>query len=333
MSGLPSGIEVVRHVPLHLVEDFRKGAVKLWGGEMRRLDGTIAGFLTEGPDLIRRAQHGSPIEPTLFVQAVGDAKLAAQLASGIGLVNLGVQVAGFAMVARRLDGIGRQIEAVCEKLRAVGEDTGWLRANALAGLRADAAHALAVAERAERRAVRALFDEAKSKADRTRRHLVELLDGMSAGGRLLAQHGLFEELTKMAVLLAATEARCDDAAEGPGQAARDLASSAAPLRARVDHLAAKARDFRSSPRELLLIGDAGREALKASVRAAKEAVARLEGHIPQLHLQDVLGLDAAGWTALVTAGQDHALACLTFSGTDGAALANEVSARRAGSAA
>jgi len=121
MSGLPSGIEVSRYVPEHLVQEYLDGILTLWGGELRRKNGSIAGFLTEGSTLIQRVNEGLPIQPSQLMQAVGNAEFAAHLATGIGVVNLGVQVAGFAIVARRLDRIALQVEVVRDELRAVGE--------------------------------------------------------------------------------------------------------------------------------------------------------------------------------------------------------------------
>jgi hypothetical protein len=118
----------------------------------------------------------------------------------------------------------------------------------------------------------------------------------------------------LGVLLAYAETRCDEAVEGPGQAARDLAVSAAGLRRMSNGFRDQVRNFERNPLELLRIGDAGRAATKSLARRVDEVVGRLESYVPQLELQHALGLDAAGWNALV-AGQDSgAITCITAEG-------------------
>lgn len=325
MRGVPSGIEVVRHVPQHLVEGYRNGTIRLWGGDLRRFDGTIAGFLTEGSDLVRQLRQGTPIQPVQLLQAVGDAKMAAQIASGIGMLNLGVQVAGFAMIRRHLDGIAQQVGTVRAELEAVGHVVGWLEMAKLAELRADAGNALADAERAARQGECPLFQTARSRADHARRKLVELLREMDRKGRLVAQHRLFRELMGMAILLAAVEARCDKAVEGPAQAAADLAATVADLRQLSDRFAAVATDFRAAPRDHLRLGEAGRAELLDGVRRVGSVLGRLRGHATKFRLQALLALDDDGWEEL-TMPTDATLACLTFVGDDGAALARQLEA-------
>lgn len=318
MSGLPSGIAVLRHVPQHLIDGFTSGEFRLWGGVLRRASGTgqgqIVGFLTEGWDLVRQVEQNMPINAEALKAAVGNAQMASQLATGIGVLNLGVQVVGFAMVMRRLDRIVGQIEAVRSELRSVGQNVDWLGMVQMAGLRADAENAVATAERAVRQKDRILLNHAKTSGDRVRRHLVNLCGDMLVTGRAVPQRALFEEFMNLGVLVAYAETRCDEAVEGPGQAARDLSVSAAGLRRMSDGFRDQVRNFERNPLELLRIGDAGRAATKALVQRVDEVVGRLESYVPQLELQDALGLDAAGWNALVAGEGSGTLTCIIAEG-------------------
>jgi hypothetical protein len=315
MSGLPSGVSVLRHVPQHLVEGFTLGEFRLWGGVLRRTGGPgkgqIVGYLTEGRELVRQIEQNVPIDSQALQAAVGNVQLVSQLTLGIGVLNLGVQVAGIAMVMRRLNRIAGQIDAVRGDLHAVGESVDWLAMERMASIRASAGNAIATTERGLRQGDRALLNHAKTLGDHVRRHLTLLCEEMLVTGRAVPQRILFEEFLKLGVLVAYAESRCDEAVEGPQQAALDLANSAAQFRALSNSFRDRVSDFARNPRELLTIGNSGRAETKAITRRTDDLVDRLESYVPQLELQHALGLDAAGWRAL-TAPEDRSyITCIT----------------------
>lgn len=316
MSGLPSGVSVFRYVPVHLVDGFLSGSYRLYGGVLRQAvgegRGQIVGFLTEGWELARRVEQGLPINAQVLEAAIGNAQMASQIALGIGVLNLGVQVAGFAMVMTRLDRISGQIDVVRRDLHVVGENVAWLTMGMIAGLRADAENALATAERAARQNNRTLLNQAKSQGDRVRRHLANLCCEMLVTGRAVPQRELFEEFMKLAALVGYAEALCDEANEGAGQAARDLAISSAELRRLAEGFLGQIRNFAQNPLALLKIGNQGRAETKDLAARMDEVVARLEGYVPQLELQHALRLDANGWRDLVAPEGNGLITCITF---------------------
>jgi tetrahydromethanopterin S-methyltransferase subunit F len=318
MSGLPSGISVFRHIPQHLVQGFTSGEFRLWGGVLRRAtnpgQGQIVGFLTEGWELTRQIEQNLPINVEALKAVVEDARMASQLAAGIGVLNLGVQVAGFAMVMHRLERISGQIEVVRSELRAVGQNVEWLAMAQLADLRALAANAIATAASAFRQRDRVLLNQARTLCDRARRYLINLCDEMLAAGRAVPQRALFEEFVKFGALIAYAEARCQEMVEGAGQASYDLAITAARLRRVSNGFDGQVREFERNPLNLIRIGDAGRATTKALAHRMNDAVTRLESYVPQLKLQHALRIDAADWQALVAPEGSGPLTCITFEG-------------------
>jgi hypothetical protein len=314
MSGFPSGISLVRSVPQHLVEGYTSGEYRLWGGVLRRAvdpgQGQIVGFLTEGADLARLAEQNLPLRLDALQAAVGNVQMASQLAAGMGVLNLGVQVVGFAMVMRRLDRISRQIEAIHGDLRRVGANVDWLVMSDLAALRARAENAIATANRAVRQRDPHLLNDAKTISDLARRQLVHLCEDMLAGRRAVPQRSLFAEFVNMAALVTFAEALCVEGVEGAGQAAADLAENVADLRAVADGFRRQVSEFRSNPLELLRLGQARREETRDLAGRMDDVVRRLEGYVPQLRLQHALGLDAAGWRALVAPEGGGPLTCI-----------------------
>lgn len=332
MSGIPSGISVLCHIPQHLVEGFASGEFRLDGGVLRRAagagQGQIVGILTEGGDLVRQVQQGLPIDAQALQAAVGNVQMASQLALGVGVLNLGVQVAGFAMVLHRLNQIAGQIDVVRGELRTIGQNVEWLAMERMASLRADAANVIATAERASRQADRNLLNLAKTLGDRVRRHLINLCEEMLVTGRAIPQRSLFEEFMKLGVLVAYAEARCEEAVEGIQQAALDLANSATQFRSLAEKFRNRVSNFERNPLELIRVGDAGRAETKAMARRMDELVSRLESYVPQFELQHALGLDAAGWHALAAPDNGGYVTCITIDDKEQGDLLERVLASR-----
>ena len=320
MSTVPTGLAFERFIPAKLLQGYLSGEYTLWGSALRRSKGIkgageYVGFLVEGRGLAEQVQAGTPLDPSHLMSSIGNVQMAAQLAAGIGVLNLGVSVAGFAMIARRLDRIAGSILTLQDGLRQIGSDVAWLRADTMHRLRAEARTALEVADRGARQGNPALFNDAKTMAGKTRRHLAGHLHDMAVSGSLLREDRLYREFLCMSALLALAEVRSTEAVEGAGRAALELRDTAAELRRASDAFGAPLRDFQASARMLLEV--AGRRAeVKAAAAEMDALVSRLESYVPQLELQDALGLDAAGWQALTAPEGSSGVLCITFDGLD-----------------
>ncbi len=320
MSGLPSGIVLERFVPAHLAQFVRDGSIEVWGGVLRWTKetgrgGRIAGFLTEGWALAQQVSSNVPLDLSQLTAAVGNAQMAAQLASGIGVLNLGVNIAGFAIVARRLDRIAGNILVLQDGMEEVGTNVGWLRTDRMHEIRAEVRTALDLADRGARQRNPTLLNEAKTRAGKMRLHVAGHLHDMAAAGSMLREDRLYSDFVSMSVLLALAETRSTAEVEGAGQAALDLREIAVGLRQAADAFVTPLRSFQASPRILLEV--AGRRAaVKNTGAGINSLVSRLEAYVPQLELQDALGLDAAGWKALTSPEGSSGVLCLTFDSQD-----------------
>lgn len=312
-----SPLRFERFVPQHLLDRYLSGELVLRGSTLRRAAGTggggqIAGFLVEGQRLAQQVQDVAPTVQQLTA-AVGNAAMAAQLASGIGVLNLGVSVVGFAVIARRLDRLADSIKRLDAELRAQGEVLDWLQADALLALDADARTALSLADRATRQNSPHLFNDARTRAEAARRRLVGHLSVMEAKGTSLRQHRMHHEFLAMAALLAHAEARCDEAVEGAGQAAAGLRPPAAELEAAASAFTARL-DFHRSASDLLHLGPDARGEVKGAARAMAEMADRLASYAAELELRHVLGLDAAAYRALLPFAGDNRIVCVSVEG-------------------
>ncbi len=313
-----SPLRFERFVPQHLMDRYLSGELGLYGSTLRRAAGTggggqIAGFLVEGQRLAQQVQDGAAPTVQQLTAAVGNAQMAAQLASGIGVLNLGVNVVGFAVIARRLDRLADSIKRLDAEMRAQGEVLDWLQADALLALDADARTALSLADRAARQNNPQLFNDARTRAEAARRRLAGHLSAMEAKNTTLRQHRLYHEFLAMAALLAHAEARCDEAVEGAGQAAAGLRAPAAELRAAADAFVARL-DFHRSARDLLHLGPDARGEVKNTARAMEAVADRLASYAAELELRQVLDLDAAAYRALLPFAGPDRIVCVTVEG-------------------
>lgn len=314
MRGAGDDIVFLRYVPDHLRAGLARGLLALHGSVIRVAEGEgkgrIVGFLIEGPGLRTAIEHGGAIDPAPLAQHLGSESVARAIVSGVGILNLGVQVEGSALILRRLERIAAAIDAARGDLERIGEDLRYLHVRDMAKLRADARHALEMAERGLRRGDRSLLDAARNEARPARNRLVGTLDAMRQSRRIVAQRALFEELFRFAAVTAHLEARLDEALEGPEQAARDLARIVADL-ARVAEAYRDALDPERYLRELLMFDSAARQDAKACRRRLDVLVARLDGHVAQLELQAALNLDAESWRKRIEGAGDAPIVCIT----------------------
>lgn len=315
MSAIPTGIAFLRHVPQHLIDGFSNGEYRLWGSVLRRADGPgrgqIVGFLMEGWEALRNVEQNLPIDLKPLENMIGNSQMIAQLSTGLGVLNLGVQVAGLAVVMQRLNRISGQIEAVHRDLRVLRQDVEWLVMAEIADLRAEAESAINAAARALHYGDRVPLILARTNLDKAGRRVLYLAEDMLKSGRAVSQRALFEQFVQLGAVLVHADVGCAQALDRLDEAARSLAASTQGLRSLSDGYRARVRNFQANPRELLLIGETGRADTKAVGTRIDRIVGRIEAYVPQLQFQDALGLDADAWRALVAGEGSGLLTCIT----------------------
>lgn len=299
LTGLGGSLmEVVLFVPEHIRRGLNSGEYKAFGGTIRDIAGRTVALLTEGQGLSKTVQDTGMIDSKALMDAVGHMQTAAQLANGLGALNLVVSSAGFAMMRQRLDAIADQLRMLTIGLSDLKEEAGWIAGLQLAGIRGEIDSALDMAMRAQRQDHLQTFRDAKAKAFEVRRRLHHTLAMMLDTRRALPRHQIFGELAQASAILAVAEARCDEAVEGGQVALSALGSARRDLQDAMSRFDAQKRDVASDPKVMLGLGSSGRHEITAMQRALLVVDQQLEGAVARLQVQVNAGLSSEEWRAV-----------------------------------
>jgi len=291
-----SQLNVLLEVPQHIRNGLADGSLTSWGGTIRDAQGRIRALLVEGRGFGELVRQGAPLDPKLLTDAIGHAQTAAEVASGLAALNLGVNIAGFAMILQKLEALAEQLNHVLVGLSEVKEEARWIKSVQMAQLRADVESACDMALRAHRTHDLLLFKDARGNAHRARRALHHTMAIMLETERTIARHAIFAEFAQATAVLAVVEARCDEAVEGAGQAAITMSRAAEDLRRLTGKFDGQVRDFRVGLEDRLKGGDQLRLLLKSMNSDMHAVVRQMEGAAGRLSLQEALGLSSDQWT-------------------------------------
>lgn len=278
-------IRVQLELPQPIVEGLQDGSLKRIGGIIRTTDGTeqIVAHLREVGDLSKSAL------PSNILGTIG---------IGFQVLNLGVTVTGFLVIASRFRQLGlqlKEIENQLQILKALGEE---VRGEERARRQAEFETALEEAARGERLGDRAVLNGARAAAYKSFRHYGHLLAEMIESGSAWDQPDRFEVLLSSAALAAVAVGRCDWQVEGSKAAQTSLAAAAGDLSDLVAALRRPLEDFGYRPKVLLGLLPIQRERLRAKLIASTECCSRLAGHVAEAEFADALGHDWASWQQL-----------------------------------
>lgn len=129
-------------VPQHVIEGLKSGAYERVGGVVRHVAekghpraGQVVCWLRETSglrDQLAEVEAGSPLSlPVEAQEALTGIGAQLQAIGALQVLNLGVSVAGFALVMHRLNRIDEKLSGMIDELRAIRQEVEWI------GVRAD----------------------------------------------------------------------------------------------------------------------------------------------------------------------------------------------------
>lgn len=297
---LPRHLEVLLRVPEHIRRGLADGSLTAWGGTIRDQQGRIRALLVEGRGLEELARSGLPIDTNGLSEAlrgaIGHVETATNLAAGLSALNLGVNLAGFAMIQRKMEALAERLNHLLLSVAQVKEDVRWFGSIQIARLRADVDTACEVALRAHRTRDSLLFKEAQTRAHQVRRTLHHAMSMMAETERTIARHAIFGELAHANAVLCVVEARCAEANEGAGQALRVFNAAREGLDRVMAEFNRQITDFRVDPETRLRLGDEGHGQISALTQELGIVTRQLEGAAARLALQQALGMTSEEWS-------------------------------------
>lgn len=303
-------LDVLLEVPRHIREGLMNGTLKAWGGTIRDQQGRIRALLVEGRGFGELVKSGTPLDPKLLTDAIGHAGTAAELASGLSALNLGVSIAGFAMIQRKLERLAEQLNLILIGMAELKEEARWINSVQMAQLRADVETACDIAVRAHRTNDLALFKDARTKAHNVRRALHHTMAIMVETQRTIARHAIFGEFAQATAVLAVVEARCDEATEGALRASETMRLAADDLSRLVRRFEVHVKDFRVGLEEKLRGGEETRQLLRSMTHEMPVLVRQMKGASQRLSFQAALNLSSSDWETWTAPQGSRLLTCV-----------------------
>ena len=311
----PDYLNVLLQVPEHIRSGLMDGSLLAWGGTIRDKQGRIRALLVEGRGLGDLVRLGAPLDPKILSDALGSAighvETATSLASGLSALNLGVNLAGFAMIQQKLETMAEKLNHLLRNVAQVKEDVNWFGSIQIAQLRADVDTACEVARRAHRTGDRLLFKEAQTRTYQVRRSLHHAMALMLETQRTIARHVIFGEFVQANAVLVIVEARCAEANEGGEQALSVFNAAREDLDRMIASFKLQMGDFHLDPEARIRLGDDGRKQISALTEEMNKVRRQLKGAAGRLELQQALHMTSEEWSAWVAPEGSGVLTCVS----------------------
>lgn len=249
-------------IPADLLSAWQEGKLKVVGATLRWVDtNLIAGHL---------APVNEAAAEKLAVTLGGLQGSIASLVPALQVVNLGINVAGFAYMAVKMESISRQIAALGSQMKFIAVDVQTIRQINETAMIAGLLAGVEEAQRGERLRDVAMLHAARRELNLGFLHHISMIPVMIRDGNAAVQLAAVEAHVQRAVVLATAVARCDWLAEGPqetnewlGQARERLRGVLNDLRdayaldpsfvERLAHDSAEIKDFFERSRGLLAV--------------------------------------------------------------------------------
>lgn len=265
-----------------------------WRAGLFRLDGAM---IKQGNRIVGHVVPKAGTSAEQLTQALGAHASSAigALVPALQVVNLAVNVAGFAYLAHQIDGVSRQIAHVADQLKIAVADGQANRRMLESELAANILAGIEEAARGERLGDSGATDAARRQLYHAFAQHVQMMLAMVQDGTAANQLDAFSAYYRRSALLAVAVARCDWMREGPAQARETLASMRRQL-----HVAGSNIEnaFRTQPLYVeQLLADPGH--VRDFRVESRGLLAVLDNHVAQLAFSAMLALPPAGWASYV----------------------------------
>lgn len=222
MTGFPY------QIPAELLSAWMEGKLKIVGATLRWVDTNLI------------AGHMAPVnEAAAEKLAVTLGNLPGGITSlipGLQVINLGVNVAGFAYMAVKMESISRQIAVLGAQMKFIAVDVQTTRQINETAMIAELLAGVEEAQRGERLRDVAMLHAARRELSRGFLHHISMIPAMIRDGNAAVQLSGVEAYVQRAAVLATAVARCDWLAEGPQEAKEWLEQARERLRGALNDL-------------------------------------------------------------------------------------------------
>lgn len=291
-------VTVAFEVPKQIAEGLASGTLQRIGGVIRDTEGKVRLMLRETGELRQVLESGVPIPPAVTEQLNAVAR-SLGVVSGLQVLTLGVTVAGFAMIADRLNQIDKTLAKMLEAMNELRNDVHWMSSVRDTERAAALAAALENATWAQTHDRPAALEQARGQivlSQSQYRMLMELMLSKEVAHR---NAGVFAGFFRQHALAGLAKARCDWLLIGPSAASDTMLSVERDGQLLRKRFADPMRTF-GNPVPLISIPINAHSSLLEASRALADDGARVSGYTAEIEFCRERNLNLRDWERVGT---------------------------------
>ena len=286
-------VTVVFEIPAKVAERLASGEWTRVGGVIRDAAGKVRYMLRESGGLREVLESGAPIPPGMSAQLTAISQ-SLGVVSGLQVLTLGVTVAGFAMIAHRLNGIDRKLGQMLDAMQDLRDDVQWLGAVRDAERAAALASALENAAWAQAHDRLSALEQARGQIVHSQNQYRMLMDLMLSKEAAHRNAEVFAGFFRQHALAGLAKSRCDWLLLGPGAAFETMSGVERDAQRLQDRFLEPMRTF-DNPKILLSLPTAARGPLREAAKALVGDGAQLGGYAAEIGFCRDRGIDLWSW--------------------------------------
>lgn len=292
MTALDS-VTVTFEIPAKLAERLASGEWTRIGGVIRDAAGRIRYMLRESGGLREVLESGAPMPPGMSDQ-LNAISQGLGMVSGLQVLTLGVTVAGFAMIAHRLDRIDRTLGRMVDAMRDLRDDIQWMGAIRDTERAAALASALENAAWAQAHDRFSALEQARGQIVHSQNQYRMLMDLMLSKEVAHRNADVFAGFFRQHALAGLAKSRCDWLLLGPGAAFETMSGVERDAQRLRERFLEPMRTF-GSPRVLLSLPTTAHGPLREAAKALVADGGQLSGYSAEIGFCRDRGIDLRSW--------------------------------------
>jgi len=297
-------IEILLELPEEISKGLVDGTLKRKGGVIYNSDGGVVMWLKETAEAMQSQAAGTPLPPELASQ-LQSLKGLMGLQIGLQALTLGVTVAGFVILAKKMDAIGRKLDQIAGAIDDLADEVQWQRTVCDVERSADL---LGVLEHAQWAELNGELGELKGlRKEFSQNHLkyAMLMRSMDAERRAHRHPEVYLSFYRHSAMAGMAKVRCDWLLAGAEAALSSHNELSATLSSAKEEFLTPMRTFDAS--RLINVNTSAMVSLKEMARSLAEEGNRVMSHRSEIEWCRDKGLPLAEWEMLGRDVQDRAV--------------------------
>jgi hypothetical protein len=297
-------LQILFDLPEEIIEGLANGTLKRKGGVIYNSNGGVVMWLKETGEAIQSQTSGIPLPPELASQLQSLQGLMG-LQIGLQALTLGVTVAGFVIIAKKIDAIGRKLDQISDAIEDLADEVQWQRTVRDVERSADLLGALEHAQWAELNGELRELKGLRKEFSQSHVKYAMLMRSLNAERRAHLYPEVYLSFFKHSAMAGIAKVRCDWLLTGTEGALASQHELTSTLSSAKEEFLAPMRTFDTS--HLIKVPPSAIALLKEMAKSLTEEGNRVAAHHSEIEWCRNKGLQLAEWEQLGRDVSDRAI--------------------------